>query len=159
MQNTISKEVYAERKKQTQIKSGNAKTSQDKKLACDINRIMARAKKNGILPDLNNRQVIYADFTVLPNYQEALNKVIKMETEFMQLPALTRKEFDNDPQKLVEFLSDPTNEERAISLGLVAKPIIQTKKIQTPEGDFWVTTKNNKEIAREAVAKKTTEKE
>lgn len=151
MQLTIPKEEYLTRKKNSQIKTGKSKTSQDKKNSVDINRIMARAKKNGILPDLNARKIIYADFANLPNYQDSLNQVIAMENEFMALPAAVRKKFDNDPAKLIEFVTDPANEDEAVELQLLPKPVIKTTKQETPDGDFWVTTKNGVEIKRDKV--------
>lgn len=151
MKLTISREEYQERQNKTSITSGPSKTSQDKKNSVDINRIMKRAQKNGIMPDFNRREVFYSDFASLPNYQESLNMVIKMENEFMAMPAKIRKKFDNDPQKLIDFVTDPKNEDEAVELELLPKPKIETKKVETPEGNFWVTTKNGREIGRDKV--------
>lgn len=155
MQNVIKRDEYLKRKNRVKINTGNSDTPQDKLNQCDINRIMARAKKNGIMPNFNQRKLIYADFASLPTYQESLNKVIAMENEFQSLPAKTRKEFDNDPQKLLDFVLDPKNEEKAIELQLLPKPVFGVKKLETPEGDFWVTTRNDVEIKRVEIKKTT----
>lgn len=155
MQNTISRDEYQKRKNLTKLDTGKSDTAQDKRNQCDINRIMERAKKNGIMPNFNQRKLIYADFASLPTYQESLNKVIAMENEFMSLPAKTRKEFDNDPQKLLDFVTNPANEEKSIELQLLPKPVFGVKKLETPEGDFWVTTRNDVEIKRVEIKKTT----
>lgn len=37
----------------------------------------------------------------------------------MDLPAKVRSRFENDPQKFLEFCSDPKNRDEAVSLGLI----------------------------------------
>lgn len=59
------------------------------------------------------------DHTVLPqDYQAALNLVLEGNQAFNNLASETRKRFDNDPKKLLTFLSDPKNHEEAIKLGI-----------------------------------------
>lgn len=87
---------------------------------CDINTIVKKYLRTGELPGI--RQVVYADISGLTDLQDALNTVIKAEEGFAALPAETRRFFDNDPVKLVEFAQDPANKEKAIELGLVDKP-------------------------------------
>ena len=40
------------------------------------------------------------------------------EEQFGALPANVRREFDNDPGKMLEFIQDPDNYERGVELGL-----------------------------------------
>lgn len=123
--------------------------------ACDVNKVVNRAFKNGQV-DLaqvpkSNRVPTFGDFTGVTTYQDACNRVVKMNNEFMALDPKIRLQFDNDPQKLVDFLSKPENREEAIKLGLLPKPVVKHSKIETPEGQFWVTTKDGVEIGREKV--------
>lgn len=64
----------------------------------------------------------YRDLTKLPDYQEALNAVIQADELFGTLPAHVRKEFDHNPKKFVDALSDPSMNARLIELGIYNKP-------------------------------------
>jgi phage internal scaffolding protein len=121
---------------------------QSKKAECDINRIVQRFKKNGVVDPNIVRKGRFGDFTKAVDFQEMKNRVIRFTDEFMSLPAETRKFFDNDPSKLISFLEDEKNKDKAVELGLWPKPKIETKKIETPQGNFWVTTKDGVEINR-----------
>jgi phage internal scaffolding protein len=89
---------------------------------CNINAIMARARRTQTVP-VYHRQATFGDFTGVEDYQTALNKVIEAERDFMKLPAEIRKEFNNDPAKLIEFMSDDKNYKRAQEIGLIEKPV------------------------------------
>lgn len=95
-------------------------TKQSFKDECDINSIVKKALKNGLLPD-GNLNPIYGDFSDVKDYQEGLNVVLRAETQFNSLPAHVRSKFDNDPAKFLEFVGDPKNVKEMIDLGL-AKP-------------------------------------
>lgn len=98
-------------------------TEQHFKNECDINFIVKRFEENGVLPE-GNRQPLFGDFAEFPSdlassmvlYDEAMDR-------FMQLPANVRKEFDNDPVKLLAFLQDDGNRQRAEQLGLVERSV------------------------------------
>jgi len=133
---------------------------QDKKENCNINKIVARATKNGMVDQtLIKIPGQYGDFTNVVDFQEIQNRVIRMNDKFMTLDPKLRMKFDNDPVKLVAYLdktkTDQTTKEEAISLGILPKPVIKTKKIETPEGNFWVTTKDDLEINRTPIKEKT----
>ena len=94
---------------------------QHKAAECDINNIMSRYERDGILPHVNQYQGQYGDFTGVVDYQTALHLVQDAEDCFMSLPANIRKRFDNDPGQFFDFVSKPANVDEMISLGL-AKP-------------------------------------
>lgn len=87
---------------------------------CDVNAIMARYEKTGIWPmQPNGVEPVYYDFTVVPNdLQSAMVTLIDAEQAFMRLPAIVRKEFDNDPVRFVEFAQDRDNGQRMREWGL-----------------------------------------
>lgn len=133
---------------------------QDKRDSCDINRVMKRveeAKKRGemYVPAGMRSEGTFGDFTNAPDLEASLNRVIKMNQEFMALPAEVRAKFDNDPIKLVAYLdqakTDPKAKEDLVNLGVLAKPKFEKKKIETPEGVFWLTLKDGVEIGRQEV--------
>lgn len=127
---------------------------------CDVNMIIAKYKKTGIITHLNNKTGVYADITELGNYQEALGKVIAAETAFNQLPSEIRSKFHNNPQELIEYLDNPKNTEESIKLGLR----IRSKK-ETTLDDLNKTMKETQEeikkqkpkVRREEVYKDHTE--
>lgn len=98
------------------------RTKQSFQAECDINNIMAKYAKTGVLEHTRNVQGAYGDFSDVPDFQEARNRLIAAEEAFMALPAAIRKRFDNDPEQFVAFLSDDANRDEAVKLGLVQKP-------------------------------------
>jgi len=85
---------------------------------CDVNNIVKKYKVNGFLSHTHGRQGVYGDFSNVTDYQTALQTVIDAQNGFMTLPASVRKKFENDPQQLLTFLSDPKNAQEAFDLGL-----------------------------------------
>lgn len=96
---------------------------------CDINTIVKNFGLTGQLPE-NVRMPVSGDFTdAVTDYQSALNMVIEADAAFMKLPADVRAEFQNDPQKLLLFLEDDKNRERAVKLGLLVPPSVPAEPI------------------------------
>lgn len=99
------------------------KTQQHYKDQCDINKIIEKAKKGGGITHVNPHAGKYMDLTTMPaDYLTAMDVVIKANEAFMELPAKVRDEFAHDPARLIKFLQDPKNTDRAIELGLVNRP-------------------------------------
>ncbi|WNK13691.1 MAG: internal scaffolding protein [Microvirus sp.] len=84
----------------------------------DINTIVRRFGLTGELPD-TFRAPQYGDFTEVVDYQTAMNAVRAAEESFMSLPGEVRYEFNNDPQRLMEFLANDGNREKAREMGLL----------------------------------------
>ncbi|QCQ84856.1 internal scaffolding protein [Blackfly microvirus SF02] len=95
-------------------------TRQTEMEACDIHNILKQFSQRGFeeLVRQNAAAGQYNDLTDLPDYQEALDIVIKADTAFAALPSQIRERFSNNPQRFVEFLADPANQDEAINLGL-----------------------------------------
>ena len=96
-------------------------TQQSAKDECDINLIVERAKRGADLSQLT-RQPLYGDFTAIPSFRESLLLVNAARDSFMALDANVRKRFHNDPAAFIEFLSDESNREEAVRLGLINVP-------------------------------------
>lgn len=93
---------------------------------CDVNRIVARARKTGYLIDptiVANRQAVFMDCSQV-DFMDMLNRVNVAQRAFDALPSDVRSKFDNDVAKLLDFISDPVNEDVSISLGLLPKKVI-----------------------------------
>lgn len=95
-------------------------TRQSEMEACDIHNILKQFSQRGFedLVRQNAAAGQYADLTNLPDYQDALDTVIRADAAFMALPSQVRDRFLNDPARFVQFLADPANQDEAIRLGL-----------------------------------------
>ena len=90
---------------------------------CDINTIVKRFGLTGELPgDLAIPQS--GDFSGLPDFHAAMNMVREAQEEFMRVPADIRARFNNDPQRLMDFVHDEANRDEARKLGLLA-PVVE----------------------------------
>lgn len=106
----------------------------------DINVLLERFKVTGVMP----QSVVlpaYGDFLGITDYRSAQDAVLRAKHAFMDLPANLRARFDNDPQRLLEFVSDDKNRDEAIRLGLVAvtgsgaSPQLDAAPAVAPSGD------------------------
>lgn len=88
----------------------------------DINKIMKKYHNTGMITHLAKNPGRYMDLTDMKDYAQSLQTVIDSEAAFMTLPSETRFKFHNDPQSLINFLSDPQNRDEAIKLKLINPP-------------------------------------
>ena len=95
-------------------------TEQHHKLECDVNNIIKKYDRTGLINHISQIEAKYGDLTGL-EFQKMQNIVAGAKSMFNELPVEVRKEFDNDPQKLITFMENPENRERAIELGLIDK--------------------------------------
>jgi phage internal scaffolding protein len=100
-----------------------SRTQQSSKSEADINTIVGRVMKTGVLPTITGKPPEFGDFNDVLEYQSALNAVIEARESFNALPAKVRSRFHNDPGALLEFLSKSENQAEAVKLGLAtARP-------------------------------------
>lgn len=97
-------------------------TQQEFKEECDINEIVRRFGLTGQLPE-NVRVPVSGDFTGITDYASAMLAVRSAEESFMELPASLRARFENDPQRLMEFVADDKNYDEAKKLGLLKEVV------------------------------------
>lgn len=117
---------------------GESRTKQSFRDQVNINTIIARYRKTGMLSHVNENPGFYADVSNYGSYQESLAIVKAAEDAFMGLSAAVRARFENDPQKMIEFLSDSKNQDEAVALGLAkAKdPVVEKiQKVQMVDDD------------------------
>lgn len=96
-------------------------THQSFKDDCDINKLMARYEKTGILDHVNRVQGAYGDFSETVDFQTAFDVVRNAEAMFMTLPARVRADFRNDPGEFLTFATNPENQEKMIEYGLATR--------------------------------------
>lgn len=107
-------------------------TKQSFKDECDINSIVKKALKSGLLPD-GNVNPIYGDFSDVKDYQEGLNVVLRAEAQFNALPAHVRNKFQNDPAKFLEFANNPENGREMVELGLAKVISVPSQPQEAPQ--------------------------
>lgn len=96
-------------------------TRQSEAKDCDINVIMARFEKTGMLPQ-TARDALYLDVSAMPDYRQTMDQINTARDYFMSLPAMLRSKFNNDPATFLDFMSDDNNRQQAIELGLLPEP-------------------------------------
>lgn len=103
------------------------RTKQSFRDECDINNIMAKYRRTGVLPTLIKENPMWGDFSNPVDFQEAQNIVIKAVEQFQNLPAHVRERFNNDPQKFLEFTHKKENKEEMGRLGLLKEDASKPK--------------------------------
>lgn len=88
----------------------------------DINRIVAKAKKGIPLP-VRMVQPIYGNFENGDQFQESMNRIAAVRQHFESLPSAVRRQFDNNPSIMLDWLADAENVDEAVKLGLLPKEI------------------------------------
>lgn len=94
-------------------------TDQSQQKDCDINEIMARYQKTGLIDFVNQHQPQYADATGF-DFHEMQDQIVHAKNMFADLPAKIRERFGNNPGNFVEFFNDPDNALEAAKMGLLA---------------------------------------
>lgn len=101
------------------LSTGPGRTKQSFKDEANINNIVAKYLKTGLMDSVNKNPQRYADVSALTGYQDSLNIVRQGKELFDGLPANIKKRFQNNPAELIAFLDDDTNKDEAVKLGLV----------------------------------------
>ena len=94
---------------------------------CDVNQIVERALKTGVLGDpvaMARRVASFGDFSTVGDFHSCLSRVAAAQKSFDELPLDIRVRFNNDPGLLIAFLADPANAKEAVKLGLLPKEVI-----------------------------------
>lgn len=114
--------AYAPKQRLQITFKGPGRTKQAHKDECDINQILARYRKTGVLDFAQRHEPQYGDVTAI-DFQAAMNTVANANSMFANLPAHMRARFHNSAPEFLAFVGDPENREEAEKLGLLkAKP-------------------------------------
>ncbi|WNK13740.1 MAG: internal scaffolding protein [Microvirus sp.] len=89
---------------------------------CDINNIMRKYERTGVLDHVGMTVPQYGEYMGSMSYQESLNAILYAQDQFSDLPAELRARFGNDPAQLLAFVEDPANLEEGVKLGLFSPP-------------------------------------
>lgn len=113
--------------------SQDGMTHQEEADACDINKIMSRYEKTGLMAHVNEHEGQYGDFTAVTDFHTAMSIVTEAQSMFMSLPASVRGRFGNDPGAFLDYANDPANADGMRELGLLP-PERPPVAAEVPEG-------------------------
>lgn len=94
------------------------RTKQEFKDESDINQIMARYMRTGLIDNVTTKLPQFADVQG-QDFYEAMQIVAESKTLFEELPSKIRTEFENDPGKFLDFVHNPENRPRMAEMGLL----------------------------------------
>jgi len=115
------------------IDTGPGLTKQNHKAECDVNLILQKFQRTGVIAHRVEHQAQYDDATGI-DFQEAMNLVTTTQEMFNDLPSSLRKKFNHEPAQFLKYVNDPNNLEEMIELGLATR--------QEPEPPIQVTVTN-----------------
>jgi len=117
---TIEVERRFVRRRVQAVPVGESRVEQSHRAECDINAMMTKYNRTGLLPGRGSPG-FYGDFSGVSDYHSACNAVLAAERAFNALPSKIRKRFANDPAELISFVENADNKEEAIELGILPK--------------------------------------
>jgi len=105
------------RRKVVTVNEEPSMTKQCFKKECDINNILAKHDKTGLISHVNKHDGNYGDATAV-DFHEAMNTITIAEQMFAELPSSTRKRFENDIPAFLDFVQNPDNAQEMVDMGL-----------------------------------------
>lgn len=93
-------------------------TEQAHKDACDVNKIIRKYDKTGLISHISKIEGQFGDVSG-EDFKSMQDTIVRAQQMFDQLPSEIRVKFQNSPQTLLAFMDDPNNRQEAIDLGLI----------------------------------------
>ncbi len=110
---------YVQYESEALIFTEESLTQQSMAKMCDINQIMKRYEKTGLMDHVNTYAGQYGEFITEGDYHDHLNLVLGAQQMFETLPSDIRAKFDNNPGEFLAFVDNPENHAEMVELGLV----------------------------------------
>lgn len=119
--------------RQTHPKCGKSVTEQHHAKTCNINYIVGKYQKTGLVDHINKHEGSYGDVSNA-DFETAMSLVTEQTTVFNELPSSVRKHYKNDVQTYLEALGteEGQNEHRAL-LNPVVEQETAPEEPQEPE--------------------------
>ncbi len=112
---------------------GKSRTKQSFKDETNINLILAKYEKGGVIDHINNNKGDYINLPSGLDFFTAQNIAINAQSAFDNLPGTVRAKFQNNAKAFLDFMENPENEKEAINLGLRESPAsVQTEPVGQP---------------------------
>ena len=113
---------------------GESMTHQSFADECEINNIMKKYEKTGVLTHVREHQGQYGDFISAMDYHSAMNAIVRADEMFMDLPAAVRARFGNDPAAFLGAAQDPERIEEMRELGLAVASASDPAEVKPKRG-------------------------
>lgn len=100
---------------------------------CDLTTIVNRYARAGqpiLIP-----QKEFTDLTNLPDYQDSLNAVFLVDKLFSSLPIAVKQAYNQEPSLFMKALTDPSQKDKLIALGVFEAPVDVPVLPTTPPSD------------------------
>lgn len=107
---TLIRSAYSPRIRQQTINTEPSMTIQDQKDDTDINNILAKYVKTGLIEHVNKHEGQYGLVSSL-DYHTSMTMCKNAESQFEELPSQIRAKFNGNVGDWLEFISDPDNVE------------------------------------------------
>lgn len=115
-----------------------SRTKDSFRQSTDVNWIMDRFEKTGLVTHLNRAQARFGDFSEVEDYFGAVRQIQDVQELFASLPAKVRDACNNDPAEYLDLVLNPENRAEAISLGL-----IEPAATRNPDGEAEKTASDS----------------
>lgn len=102
---------------------------------CNINNIMARYEKTGLIDHIKENQGRYVDAPSHEDFHQAMNLVTSAKSMFESLPSKIRSDFKNDPSLFLDFVADESNREQMVKYGLVDPSNLAERAAEAPSSN------------------------
>lgn len=99
---------------------------------CDINNIMAKFTRTGLIEWSNKYEGTYDDVSGV-TFEACMDTVLKAQEMFDDLPSSVRNRFQNNPAAFLDFIGNAENREEAQKLGLLRDPAIVPAVVAVPD--------------------------
>lgn len=107
-------------------------TKQSFKDECNINKIMDKFQRTGIISHYASHGPQYMEIEP-GDFLDAQLVIAKANTMFEELPSSVRKRFHNNPEHFLEFVQNPSNQEEMVQMGLASHIDQPTKPDKPPK--------------------------
>jgi len=104
------------------VQSSASRTKQSMREECDINAIVAKARRGQAVAHLSQGVPTYGDFSDVGDYKSALDRLRAADEWFRHLPAKVRGAFHNDPGEFLEVQDTPEGRAVLEAAGLYVPP-------------------------------------
>lgn len=111
------------------IDTGDGLTEQNHKAEVDVNNIVRKYNKTGLIDHLNTFEQKYADVTGY-DYQESMNTVSAANSLFENMPSVIRNKFGNNVGAFLNFVDNPDNHAEMVEMGLAKPKVVEVDDSQ-----------------------------
>lgn len=109
----VLRSMYApERERVPQVNTEPSMTKTDHARGTDINDIIRKYNRTGVIDHLARAQGVYADVSSFGSYQDAVQRVEASRQLFDGLPAVIKDQFENDPAQFLDWAESATDADR-----------------------------------------------